>query len=171
MSYRRFHRKEHPDCRSVKFQQVTDDVYACPCGVKFMYSTSTRSGYHEYKPAVKGSCVGCPAAQGAKDRVFRVSVHQDIYERMRKQRLSMRGRVLRSVRPSTMERSFAESKELHGLRFTRYRGVQQVQIQVWITAMIQNLKKWTKLRSLQQYGLYLTYQMEEKKKRKSSHSS
>jgi transposase len=171
MSYRCFHRKEHPDCRSVKFQQVTDDVYACPFGVKFTYSTSTRSGYHEYKPAVKGSCVGCPAAKGAKDRVFRVSVHQDIYERMRKQRLSMRGKVLRSVRPSTIERSFAESKELHGLRFTRYRGVQQVQIQVWITAMIQNLKKWTKLRSLQQYGLYLTYQMEEKKKRKSSHSS
>jgi Phage-related minor tail protein/Transposase DDE domain len=125
MSYRRFHRKEHPDCRSVKFQQVTDDVYACPCGVKFTYSTSTSSGYHEYKPAVKGSCVGCPAAKGAKDRVFRVSVHQDIYERMRKQRLSMRGKVLRSVRPSTIERSFAESKELHGLRFTRYRGVQQ----------------------------------------------
>jgi hypothetical protein len=171
MSYRHFHRKEHPDCRSVKFQQVTNDVYTCPCGVKFTYSTSTLSGYHEYKPAVKGSCVGCPAAKGAKDRVFRVSVHQDIYERMRKQRLSMRGKVLRSVRPSTMERSFAESKELHGLRFTRYRGVQQVQIQVWITAMIQNLKKWIKLRSLQQYGLYLTYQVEEKKKRKSSHSS
>ncbi len=95
MSYRRFHRKEHPDCRSVKFQQVTDDVYACPCGVKFTYSTSTSSGYHQYKPAVKGSCVGCPAAKGAKDRVFRVSVHQDIYERMRKQRLSMRGKVLR----------------------------------------------------------------------------
>jgi hypothetical protein len=34
-----------------------------------------------------------------------------------------------------------------------------------------NLKTWTKLRSLQQYGLYLTYQMEAKKKRKSSHSS
>ncbi|MGP3609877.1 transposase, partial [Anoxybacteroides rupiense] len=42
-------------------------------------------------------------------------------------------------------RSFAESKELHGLRFARYRGVRYVQIQVWITAMIQNLKKWAKL--------------------------
>jgi ribosomal protein L37AE/L43A len=109
MSYRRFHRKKHPDCRSTKFQRVTDDVYTCPCGVKFTYSTSTRSGYHEYKRKLRGmSC-----RKSAKDRVFRVSVHQDIYERMRKQRLSMRGKVLRSVRPSTMERSFAESKELY----------------------------------------------------------
>jgi hypothetical protein len=53
----------------------------------------------------------------------------------------MRGKVLRLVRPSTIEQSFAESKELHDLRFAQYRGVQQVQIQVWITAMIQNLKK------------------------------
>ncbi|WP_035097904.1 transposase, partial [Anoxybacteroides tepidamans] len=90
---------------------------------------------------------------------FRVSVHQDIYDRMRNRRLSARGKVLRSVRPATIERSFAESKELHGLRFARYRGVRYVQIQVWITAMIQNLKKWAKLRSLQLYGLSLTYQM------------
>ncbi|MED3906138.1 MULTISPECIES: transposase [Geobacillus] len=76
----------------------------------------------------------------------------------------MRGKVLRSVRPSTIERSFAESKELHGLRFTRYRGVQQVQIQVWITAMIQNLKKWTKLRSIQQYGHLPNGREKEKKK-------
>jgi hypothetical protein len=71
---------------------------------------------------------------------------------MGKQRLSVRENALRLVRPSTIERSFAESKELHSLRFARYRGVQQVQIQIWITAMIQNLKKWTKLQSLQQYS-------------------
>lgn len=152
ISYRRVHRKEHPDCRSAQFRWVADDVYACPCGVKLTYSTSTRTGYHEYRPAMKGSCAGCPAAKGPKDRVFRVSVHQDIYDRMRNRRLSARGKVLRSVRPATIERSFAESKELHGLRFARYRGVRYVQIQVWITAMIQNLKKWAKLRSLQQIG-------------------
>ncbi|WP_041637618.1 IS1182 family transposase [Anoxybacillus flavithermus] len=157
VSYRRFHRKEHPNCRSIHFRLVEEDVYVCPCGVKFTYSTSTRAGYHEYKPSVKGSCTGCPAARGKGDRVLRISVHQEVYEQMRKRRLSLRGKVLRLVRPATIERSFAESKELHGLRFARYRGVQYVQIQVWITAMIQNLKKWIKLRSLQSQGIDLTY--------------
>ncbi|MEK4125619.1 hypothetical protein NSS60_01590 [Anoxybacillus sp. FSL W8-0382] len=55
VSYRRFHRKEHSTCRSSQFRLVKEDVYVCPCGVKFVYSTSTRSGYHEYKPDVKGS--------------------------------------------------------------------------------------------------------------------
>ncbi|MBE2920254.1 IS1182 family transposase, partial [Anoxybacillus flavithermus] len=71
--------------------------------------------------------------------------------------LSEKGKVFRLVRPATIERSFAESKELHGLRFARYRGVPYVQIRFWITAMIQNLKKWTKLRSLQSHGIDLSY--------------
>lgn len=105
--------------RSIPFSEGS--VYVCPCGVKFVYSTSTRSGYHEYKPDVKGSCVGCPAANGKGDRVFRVSVHQEVYQQMKKRRLSEKGKVFRLVRPATIERSFAESKELHGLRFARYR--------------------------------------------------
>lgn len=157
VSYRRFHRKEHSKCRSSQFRLVKEDIYVCPCGVKFSYSTSTRSGYHEYKPDVKGSCAGCPAANGKGDRVFRVSVHQEVYQQMKKRRLSEKGKVFRLVRPATIERSFAESKELHGLRFARYRGVPYVQIQVWITAMIQNLKKWTKLRSLRSHGIDLSY--------------
>nr|WP_281172508.1 transposase [Ectobacillus panaciterrae] len=52
---------------------------------------------------------------------------------IRDQRLSARGNILRSIRPSTIERSFAESKELHALRFVRYRGVRYIQIQVWST--------------------------------------
>ncbi|WP_027408435.1 IS1182 family transposase [Anoxybacteroides tepidamans] len=157
ISYLRFHRKEHPKCRSSHFRGVKEDVYVGPCGVEFTYSTSTRAGYHEYKPVVKGSCTGCPAAKGKGDRVLRISVHQEVYEQMRKRRLSERGQILRLVRPATIERSFAESKELHGLRFARYRGVPYVQIQVWITAMIQNLKKWIKLRSLQSQGIDLSY--------------
>nr|WP_203362940.1 transposase [Bacillus sp. REN10] len=73
--------------------------------------------------------------------------------------MSPRGKILRSVRPSTVERSFAHSKELHGLRYARYRGVQKVKTQVLMTAIIQNLKKWAKLRSLKQVGLHLTHQI------------
>ncbi|PET94832.1 hypothetical protein CN941_26335 [Bacillus cereus] len=52
----------------------------------------------------------------------------------------MRWKILRSVHPSTVELSFAHSKELHVLRYARYRGVQKVKAQVLMTAIIQNLK-------------------------------
>lgn len=84
---------------------------------------------------------------------------QETYDKLHKQRLSYRGKILRSLRPATVELSFAHSKELHGLRYARYRGVQKVMTQVLMTAIIQNLKKWAKLRSLQKYGLHLTYKI------------
>ena len=157
ISYRRFSSKEHPECRKSQFKKANEELYACPCGVPFRYKTTTRQGYHEYKPD-KGSCTGCPFAK-KDDRVLRISVHQKTYDKLREQRLSVRGKILRSVRPSTVELSFAQSKELHGLRFARYRGVQKVKTQVLLTAIIQNLIKWTKLRSQKQFGLYLTYQI------------
>lgn len=159
MSYRRFSSKEHPSCRRYQFQRVHEDLYACPCGVPFSYKTTNRNGYHEFKP-LKGSCQGCPFAKKEnEDRVLRISIHQDVYDKLREQRLSQRGKILRSVRPATIELSFAHSKELHGLRYARYRGVQKVKIQALMTAIIQNLKKWTKLRSLKQIGLHLTHQI------------
>jgi hypothetical protein len=156
ISYRRYARNEHSKCKTTQFRKAAEDLYACPCGVPFSYKNSTRQGYHEYRPP-QGSCEGCPYAKKG-DRVLRISVHQDVYDRMHSQRLSPRGKVLRSVRPSTVERSFAESKELHGFRFARYRGVQKVTIQVLMTAISQNLKKWAKLRSLRESGIDLSYQ-------------
>lgn len=157
ISYRRFSSKEHPKCRKTQFKKVREDLYACPCGVPFYYKTTTRNGYHEYKPP-KDSCLNCPFAK-KEDRVLRINIHQETYNQLREHRLSDRGKILRFVRPSTVELSFAHSKELHGLRFARYRGVPKVKIQVLLTTIIQNLKKWTKLRSLKQYGLHLTYQI------------
>ena len=156
VSYRRTPTKEHPQCRRTQFQQVREDLYACPCGVPFYYRTTTRTGYHEFKPP-KGSCDRCPfVKKQGEDRTLRISIHQQIYDWLHTQRLSLRGKILRVVRPSTIELSFAHSKELHGLRYARYRGVQKVETQVLMTAIIQNLKKWTKLRSLQKIGLHLT---------------
>jgi hypothetical protein len=138
---------------------VKENLYACPCGVPFYYRTTTRDGYHEYKP-LKGGCTGCPNVKKAgEDRTLRVSIHQDVYDQLNEQRLSFRGKILRSVRPATVELSFAHSKELHGLRFARYRGAEKVKTQVLMTAIIQNLKKWTKLRGLQKIGLHLTTQI------------
>ncbi|WP_034303804.1 transposase, partial [Bacillus sp. 123MFChir2] len=44
-------------------------------------------------------------------------------------------------RCSTIERSFADAKELHGYRYARFRGMKSVQIQAYLTAACQNMKK------------------------------
>jgi transposase len=159
IAYRRTSTKEHPQCRKSMFHRLKENLYCCPCGVPFYYRTTTREGYHEFKPP-KGGCTGCSFVKNpAEDRILRVSIHQDVYDKLREQRLSPRGKILRLVRPATVELSFAHSKELHGLRYARYRGVDKVKTQVLLTAIIQNLKKWAKLRSLQRIGLHLTYKI------------
>ncbi|KOC31972.1 IS5/IS1182 family transposase, partial [Clostridium botulinum C/D] len=40
-----------------------------------------------------------------------------------------------------IERSFADSKELHGLRYCRMRGIKNVSEQCLLTAAVQNMKK------------------------------
>lgn len=159
IAYRRTPTKEHPQCRRRQFHQVQENLYVCPCGVPFNYRTTTRDGYHEFKPP-KGGCDGCQfVKKPGEDRILRISIHQDVYDMLHEQRLSYRGKILKLVRPATVELSFAHSKELHGLRYARYRGVEKVKIQVLMTAIIQNLKKWTKLRLLQKNGLHLTYKI------------
>ncbi len=45
------------------------------------------------------------------------------------------------MRKEKVERSFADSKELHGLRYFRLRGKEKVREQALITAACQNIKK------------------------------
>ncbi|HCO80914.1 transposase, partial [Bacillus sp. (in: firmicutes)] len=44
-------------------------------------------------------------------------------------------------RKEKIERSFADSKQLHGLRYCWLRGKQNVSVQVLLTATCQNMKK------------------------------
>src|SRR5690606_21643965 len=44
-------------------------------------------------------------------------------------------------RKETIERSFADAKELHGLRYARMRGLARVTEQCLLTAVCQNIKK------------------------------
>jgi len=60
-------------------------------------------------------------------------------------RLSASGRSLYRLRPQTVERSFADAKELHGLRFTFYRGTEKVQRANLVAATAQNMKKLANL--------------------------
>lgn len=44
-------------------------------------------------------------------------------------------------RKETVERSFADAKQLHGYRYARYKGLKRVQGQCLLVAAAQNIKK------------------------------
>ncbi|MFB8733372.1 transposase [Bacillus sp. SL00103] len=60
---------------------------------------------------------------------------------MRQNRLTVSGKELyKKKKKKKIERSFADSKQLHGLRYCRLRGKQNVSEQVLLTAR-QNMKR------------------------------
>ena len=52
-----------------------------------------------------------------------------------------KGKNIYKRRKETVERSFADSKEIHGLRYCRMRGLSKVAEQCLLTAAVQNMKK------------------------------
>ena len=51
------------------------------------------------------------------------------------------GKSLYKRRKETIERVFADAKEKHGMRYTQYRGLAKVKMQVSLTFACLNLKK------------------------------
>ncbi|MEC3682426.1 transposase, partial [Bacillus safensis] len=68
-------------------------------------------------------------------------VWEEHKQKIRHNRLSAPGKEIYKKRKEKPERSFADSKQLHGLRYCRLRGKQNVSEQVLLTAACQNMKK------------------------------
>ena len=62
-------------------------------------------------------------------------------ERINKHRLTEYGKEIYARRKETVERSFADAKELHGHRYARMRGLSKVQEQCLLCAAAYNMKK------------------------------
>ena len=54
------------------------------------------------------------------------------------------GKRIYAWRKETIERSFAEAKELHGLRYARMLGIRNMYEQSFLTAAVQNMKRIAK---------------------------
>jgi len=135
------------------------DVFLCPAKHELPYSTTNRSGYREYKSNPK-VCRNCPLLSKCTQsktgqKVVTRHVWEDAKEWVRKNRLSERGKLLYKRRGETIERSFADAKELHGLRYARYRGLAKVREQCLLTAVAQNIKKLALLLSKRGKGFVL----------------
>jgi transposase len=122
-----------------------NDIYVCPNGEELTYRSTTREGYREYKSDPK-KCSTCPLLEQCtrsrnKQKVVTRHVWEDHKDKVRLNRLSPEGKILYKYRKETVERSFADSKELHGLRYCRLRGIKNASEQVLLTAACQNMKK------------------------------
>jgi hypothetical protein len=120
-------------------------IYTFPNNQKLTYKTTNRNGYREYKSDSR-KCENCPLLSQctrSKNKVKVVTRHvwEDYKEKVRLNRLSKSGKMLYQFRKEKIERSFAGSKELHGLRYCRLRGLKKVSEQALLTAACQNMKK------------------------------
>ena len=129
-----------------KFQyDVKRDVYVCPNEQLLVYRTTNREGYRQYHSEA-AQCRECPLrAQCTRSRnmmkVVTRHVWQSARDRMDAHRLEPRGKKIYKRRKETVERSFADAKQLHGHRYARMRGLTNVREQCLLAATAQNMKK------------------------------
>lgn len=121
------------------------DGYLCPAGQKLTYQTTNREGYQIYvsDPTICASCKKLSQCTHSKNhrKIIARHVWESDKEHIRENRLSCRGKAIARHRQQTVERSFADAKELHGLRYARFRGLIRVEAQCLFTAIVQNVKK------------------------------
>lgn len=143
-----YKRPHSPPGRFRKRQFVYDeqtDVYVCPAGQRLLYSTTQRNGYRLYKSDAK-QCVDCPLlGQCTTSRNHQKVVVRHVWEedsqRINANRLTDWGKEAYARRRETVERSFADAKQLHGHRYARFRGNRRVMGQCLLAAACQNMKK------------------------------
>ena len=122
-----------------------NDVYVCPNQQELTYSTTNREGYRQYvsDPSICKQCpmlTQCTRSKNTRKVVTR-HVWEDSKDWVRENRLSLYGKMLYPRRKETIERSFADAKELHGLRYCRFRGLEKVREQCLMVAAVQNIKR------------------------------
>ena len=145
MGYRRpSHREGYFHKREYAYDAQTDS-YRCPAGQIIVYRGTNRTGYREYA-SDPGQCRQCPQrarctqSQNAQKLITR-HLWQPFKEQIDANRLTDLGKRLYAPRKETVERSFADAKELHGHRYARFRGLAKVQAQCLLSAACQNMKK------------------------------
>mgnify|MGYP001595265062 FL=1 len=143
-----YRRPNHKKGYFYKREYVYDaeaDVYICPAEQRITYSTTNRIGYREYKSDPK-VCMGCPLLMQctrSKNHIKVLTRHvwQDSKDRVDAHRKTPAGYKIYARRKQTVERSFADGKQLHGHRYARLRGLDKVQEQCLLSAACQNMKK------------------------------
>lgn len=136
-----------------KYEYVYDeyyDCYICPNAKLLEYVTTNRNGYREYK-SDPGDCGNCPfLGQCTCSRNHQKTVTRHLWESYKEEATELRytpeWKEIYPKRKETIERVFADNKEMHNLRYTRLRGLMKNEHQVSLIFAFHNLKRmarWT----------------------------
>jgi transposase len=121
------------------------DSYTCPEGCILRYRTTDRLGYRHYasEPTQCRTCPLQPQCTRSANFTKIVTRHiwQDHKDRVNSHRYTEQGKDIYRRRKETVERSFADSKQLHGHRYARLRGRCKVFEQCLLCSAVQNMKK------------------------------
>ena len=132
------------EIRKYKFRYLKEeDCYICPkTGIILTYRNIDKNGYKLYYD--RKQCENCPCKEKccgkAKFRTIRRLICEEINERSRERRLSNEGKELFKKRKTTVERSFGDSKQNHGYRYTLFKGVEKNQNYTHLICAAQNMK-------------------------------
>ncbi|WP_308639202.1 IS1182 family transposase [Paenibacillus silvisoli] len=145
IAHRRFHPTQGLFHKWEFTYNAEQDVYVCPQKQELPYRTTDRHGYRHYASNPQ-LCAECPMlAQCTRSKNHRKLVTRHVWEdskeQVRQNRLTKSGKGLYRKRKETIERSFADAKQLHGFRYCRLRGLRNVMEQALMTAAVQNMKK------------------------------
>jgi transposase len=128
--------------------QREQDLFVCPAGVpmkRFAHRASTRRVSYR---VTRGACKDCQLKQQCtptgQSRTISRFFDQRLVDEAKERLSSPRGKELLLQRKVSAEGVFAWAKELHGLRRTRFMGKWKVQIQLWLTAAVINIKRVVK---------------------------
>lgn len=122
-----------------------NNCYICPAEEKLEYRTTGRDGYRTYASTTK-ICRQCDHLSNCTksktgQKIISRHLWQDYKDTVDEHRLTERGKKIYARRKETVERSFADAKQLHGHRYARMRGLAKVTEQALLTAACQNMKK------------------------------
>lgn len=121
------------------------DCYICPSNEILKYSSTTREGYKEYK----SESLKCKEFKFLKEcnenknhiRIISRHVWEEYIEKIEDIRYITGYKELYSLRSQTIERIFADAKELHGFRYAKHRGLKKVTMELNLLFVSMNLKK------------------------------
>ena len=122
-----------------------EDCYVCPQGQVLRHTNTNRDGYREYRSRAK-LCRECPSRMQCTQskncvKLMQRHIWQEFVDTAAAIRRTPEGKELYKRRKETIERVFADAKEKHGMRYTQYRGLAKVKMQVSLTFTCMNLKK------------------------------
>ncbi len=120
------------------------DTYICPAGKRLRLKTRRLREQRMYYAARADDCNACElksqCTRSATGRTIQRYDRQDDLEEMRAMAKTPKGKQDLKTRQHLMERSFAYSVPL-GFKRARWRRLWRVQIQEYLTASIQNIKR------------------------------